>query len=253
MKKKLWTGLAVGVMMLGMNGVAFADNIYVLKDSWDGGAGNYLANLGHSVTANTVSLNDYSVYDQVWDLRYLNPITTTDVTAFTNFLQGGGNMYLTGEFSPNFDIRNNSVETFVSGLGAGTLNFIGAVFGTQSITREGQIVNSPNTFAELTFSAASLGAGASITNGFLVTEYGNTGAGSLLGWDFKDISLATNARMLVGLDINFFANNGQKWTENMATYLSGDAPAPAPVPVPATMLLMGTGLAGLIVARRKKK
>lgn len=38
-----------------------------------------------------------------------------------------------------------------------------------------------------------------------------------------------------------------------STKISSNAPAPAPVPEPATMLLMGTGLAGLAGARRKKK
>jgi hypothetical protein len=104
-------------------------------------------------------------------------------------------------------------------------------------------------YTTVNYQAASLGASAAITNGFLVTEYGNTGTGSLLGWDFNDINAAANARMLIGLDIEIFGN-GQGWTENMATYLAGDS---KPVPEPATMFLFGTGLAGLAGLRRKKK
>lgn len=251
-KKKLIVSIALIMSLFATAGSAIADSIYVIKQDNHGMISNaitQLTGIGHTVTSSSLTLSDYSMYDQVWDLRYYSAISADDTTAFTTYMKGGGNMYLTGEWSTAFDTRNNSLETFVNGLGAGSLNFTNAVAGMQRITTAGQVVNSPNDFSEISFNYASLGTGASVTNGFLVTEYDNTGTGSLIGWDFNDISAAVNARMLVGLDIEIFAN-GEKWTENMASYLSGN---PTPTPIPAAIWLFGAGFAGIAGLRRKKK
>ncbi len=58
-----------------------------------------------------------------------------------------------------------------------------------------------------------------------------------------DMSLLTN--------VTFTGYYGNE-TVSAAMYL-GEAPAPAPVPEPATMLLLGTGLAGLAGIRLRKK
>jgi hypothetical protein len=46
---------------------------------------------------------------------------------------------------------------------------------------------------------------------------------------------------------------GYQWEEGRLNYVFGLVEQPAPVPEPATMLLIGTGLAGLAAARRRRR
>ena len=214
-------------------------------------ARNSLTALGHTVTQGG-ALADYSTFDQVWDLRYNTNLNASEQTAMGNYLQGGGRMYLTGEHSGFDSVRNNSLVSFLNGTGAGPITLTGSVgHATQSITTAGQIVNNPNIFANVQFSAARTVAEAS--SGFLVTETSTgSGQGSLLGWDFGDIVGKSSARMLVGFDINMLSN-GQDWIENMSTYLgAGDSAEAVPEPASIAMWSMMGGI-GFIVRRKRKK
>jgi hypothetical protein len=227
----------------------FAFNIKVIDSGVSGhgmviNAKNQLTALGNTVTAGG-TLSDYSAFDQVWDLRYTGNLTAADITAMGSFLQSGGSMFLTGEHSGFNTSRNNSLVSFISGVGGGSITLSnGDVAGPQAITAAGQIVNSPNTFTSVAFSAANTVGATSTGNGFQVTALG-----SLLGWDFGDIAGSPNARMLVGFDIEMFqASNGEAWTENMVTYLDGPSSVPDSG---STVALVGVAMLGLVSVRRR--
>jgi hypothetical protein len=232
-----------------------AEMVYVIDSGVSGhnqvqNAINGLNSLGYAVSTGG-TLGDYTAFDQVWDLRYVGNLTSADITAMGDYLASGGRMYLTGEHSGFDSSRNISLVNFLNSVGAGPINLVGNVgYDIQDITAEGQIVNSPNSFADVTFNAARVAA--ETGSGFLVTEtFPDSGAGSLLGWDFGDIAGASSARMLVGFDIEIF-QNGTAWTENMATYLGAEQPV---VPEPTSIALWGLGTLamGVIVRRRKRK
>jgi hypothetical protein len=136
-------------------------------------------------------------------------------------------------------------------MGAGDVAYSSeAASNSQTFTAAGALLNTPNAFS----SVAYLGARrvTSGGTGFLVTE-SPAGAGSMVAWDFGDISGAPDARMIALWDIDVFrttTGNGVDWVENMATYL-GTAPMPQPVPEPSSVLLTGTGLAALWVLQRR--
>jgi hypothetical protein len=224
----------------------FAFNIKVIDTSGHGmvtAAKNQLTSLGHTITTGG-TLSDYSGFDQVWDLRYNVNLTAADITAMGSYLQSGGNLYLTGEHSGFNASRNNSLVSFISGVGGGSIALAnGNAVGAQTITAAGQIVNSPNTFSSVNFNSANTVTALDTGNGFQVTNLG-----SLLGWDFGDISGAANARMLVGFDIEIF-QNPTGWTQNMATYL-GDAPSNVPESG-STVALVGVAMLGLVLVRRR--
>ena len=212
----------------------YAYSIYVM-DSGHQGAVNVksvLTNLGHDVTAaGTNTLADYSSYDQVWDLRYPNSLTTADVNAMSTFLTEGGKLYLTGENS-SWDARNNSVINFVSNVGGGTLNYgtVTTVHSYQQITSTGQTkIGTPNSITQIYFrNARRMSAG----NGFLLTESEQNGYGSLIGWESSNIT--GNGKMLVGLDINMYDNtsadkhNNTHVIQNLTEFLGEASPIPEP-------------------------
>ncbi|MHC4159872.1 MAG: PEP-CTERM sorting domain-containing protein [Planctomycetota bacterium] len=246
MKRTVVLIVSVVLLLPGMGREAGAAIIKVIDQGVSGhskvaAARNHLIALGHTVTTGG-TLTDYSAFDQVWDLRYSANLGASDITAMGNYLVGGGRMYLTGEHSYFDSSRNTSLVNWTSSVGGGSLILAStSAGGSQPITAAGQIVNSPNLFASVAYSAARTTASAG--NGFLVTETSlGSGEGSLVGWDFGDIIGKPGARMLIGFDIEIF-QNGQNWTENMATYLA------APVPEPGTMMLLGLG--GLVLRRKR--
>lgn len=211
-------------------------------------ARNNLIAQGNTVTAGG-TLSDYSAFDQVWDLRYTGNLTAADVTAMGSYLASGGAMYLSGENSGYNLSRNNSLVSWISSIGGGTVTAANVeIHGSQLITAAGQIVNSPTPFTSLSFSGANAVGAAATGNGFQVTA-----AGTLLGWDFGDIAGASGARMLVGFDIELFRNNSAEWTRNMVTYLGASAPAPAVPDSAATVMMIGLALCSIAAVRRSRK
>lgn len=246
-------GLACLAVLVAMEGQSQADAIYVIDAGYShsriNDAKNHLTNLGHTLT-NGGTLSDYSTYDQVWDLRYNSALGASDISAMGAYLAAGGRMYLTGEHS-GFDGRNNSLVSFLSAVGAGALSLSGGTSTSELITPDGAVVNSPNLFSSVSYGATRTVAEA--TDGFLVTSVdgSNTSTGSLVGWDFNDISGASNARMLVGFDIEIFLS-GQNWTENMATYLAGPQ-VPEPGSLIAMLSLASFGAGAVVFRRRRSK
>ena len=252
MQRLIWMLPIALLVVLVCTQVSSAANILVIKVysyPQSTNAINHLNSLGHTVTVGG-TLANYSAFDQVWDLRFAKKLTEVDVDAMGNFLRGGGSMYMAGEGSA-YDARNNSLRSFVSSVGGGTVSLIGDARGSQSITAQGQAVNSPNVFGSVSFHYARTSATAG--SGFLVTEQGvgSGRGGSLVGWDLGDISGSPDARMLVGFDIEIF-QNGVQWTENMATYLGDESPGSS-VPEPSTFILALLATIGLSFYRRRRR
>ena len=208
------------LMCISISAITLADEIYVLGSGHSGitSARVQLGLLGHLVTIGE-PLTDYSGYDQVWDLRYSIEITPADRNAMEDFLQVGGRIYLSGE-NGAFQARNNSINGFLVQIGAGTVSFIGNSQNTttQIFTSDGAVVNSLHPSHDATyFFARTVSPPA---NSFLVTETDpGSGVGSLIGWDFGDISEHPNARLLLGYDIEIFESNGLDFTENVSFFL----------------------------------
>lgn len=257
-KNKYTIRVFAAILLAGLSSSAHSLSIYVINTGVSGhsmvqSAVNGLNNLGHTVSAGN-TLADYSAYAQVWDLRYDATLGAADTTAMGSYLAGGGRMYLTGEHTGFNASRNDSLTGWVFSIGGGSmvLNNVNHN-GTQNFTAAAQAVglhNSPNALVGVNTLAANTVGAASITQGFLATfDPQATTQGSVVGWDFGDITGAQAARMLIGFDIELFGN-GQDWTENMVTYLG--APSNA-VPEPSMLALMGICVAGLAFTRRRMK
>ncbi|MDD5758634.1 MAG: PEP-CTERM sorting domain-containing protein [Desulfobulbaceae bacterium] len=195
MKKTLLAGLAVGVMMFGMVGVASATTIFKISDV-------------------SFVKNGYNTGNFTWNIDAAASIADISLS------EGQNQSFDFGIFKPN------------QGRGAADLTEVDS-FNVSLIidppnATEG---DTPNVIANYksnkSFDKYSVDFGATQT-----ITFGNGGAYELSFCDLTDIG-----------------NMGeQNLTANIK--LISDS---APVPEPATMLLMGTGLAGLIGARRKKK
>ena len=235
---------------------ALAGNILVVgestSDTWALAVKGHLNAFGDTATISATVPGSLSGYDQVWDVRWNTAISSSDKSAFGTYLADGGRMFVIGE-TPALATRDNSVLSFLHDTGAGTLTLDSATLvGTQSqtVTTAGQIVNHPNSFTDVYFSGA--GAVTNAGNGFLVTQIA-PGKGSIVGWDFGDISGKSQARMLACFDTQVLSNlsgwsatDARNWTRNMRDYLN----APL-VPLPTTAGLAAAGLLLIAGARRR--
>jgi hypothetical protein len=151
-----------------------------------------LINGGNTVTiVDSVVSGDLPNYNQVWSIRPLNILSSADSSAFTDYLNQGGKLILSGEHGNYSGAGNASLASFIESKGGGELNLVTfASNDTQTLTDGTQV----------TYGTA----GASTNSGtgeFLST---NNTDGSAIVWDAADLGLsAADAKLAMILDINY--------------------------------------------------
>lgn len=252
--KKFLAGLATGLFMFGMVGMAnatlilsgdsnignpingtsgasidpgnstFFGNILgagsnvLIQDEYYSGSGytstnainNYYNGLGgvsSSLFSGTVGGADLAGVDLFISILPSNDYLASEISAFSNFLSGGGTLFFMGENAQYFTVENSRINTALTSLGSAMQ--LGSASIDAGFHQTINIDADPFTAGVNTF-----------TYGY--TSNVVTGGTSLLRTAYNNTT--------------FVAYEGA-----------------ASVPEPATMLLLGTALAGMAVATRRKK
>jgi hypothetical protein len=221
---------------------------------------NKLTTGGFTVTSNAgVPAGSLATYQQIWDTRFNQiPLSASDITAYTTYLAGGGNLFLMGENS-GFATRDASIVSFIAAVGGGV---IALSTPNNSVTVRSPFatgITNPFTFlaANGTSSAGSYGAIAADANGIAPAIV--YGPGSLTG--------AMAGSLIVVFDVNFLDSsadaNSQQLTTNLISYLAAPvAVAPLHPPAPAVLtptlstwafLMLAAGLITIASRRLRKK
>ena len=93
-----------------------AEDVYIVHNNYGNTHSkwkNRLEDAGHTVTSSQSTLSDYSGYEQVLDLRFLNS-HTFDTDDYKAVLQNGGTIILNGENNNAvFRTRNTAIQDFI--------------------------------------------------------------------------------------------------------------------------------------------
>jgi len=175
-----------------------ADSVLILHASYgntETNIGSRLLAEGHSVTYSTGGVpSSVSSYQQIFDLRYNNAYSASEITVLNNFVKNGGFLMMNGENS-GFATRNNSIASVISTLGGGTLTF-GS--GNNSYT----VINSKFTNDTGTITGA---AGSSLINskGQYVFKDTSGNIGGMI-WQAADLGSGYSGAVFVTADINMW-------------------------------------------------
>lgn len=213
----------------------------------------------HQAVGNTVTVvSDIPVslsgYSQVWDVRFSNnfALTGAQQSQYMGFLQGGGGMFLMGE-NDFFMPRNTSIFDFVNQLGGGVLgpNLVGGCDGIQNVIGAFQ---GPNTVTSVNFPCS--GVVGSKGTGSWITERADHSGGSGVAWGLGNLANALAGALTVVFDVNFMQNQYgedlQNLTKNLIGFIGDQVDPPNNVSEPAGVALVGLGLLGLGLSRRRK-
>ncbi len=208
---------------------------------------------GNTVTTITTGVVPGSLAGeiQVWDIRCTTDLTAGEITTYTTYLQGGGSLFVMGENVSFGASRDNSILTFIAGLGGGTLTLTSSA---NSQTAQPPFTG-PNALTTVTFRAIG-GTTTSGTGAFGTKDTSNFGG--VLAFGPGSLSGAAAGTLIIVFDVNFLDNahtaSEIALTNNLIAYLAAPVPIVG-VPAPPTLILtlMGMLAAGALALRRRTR
>lgn len=195
------------VCVLAQN-TALADNVLIIDAQYSTVTANVQGRLeaaGHTVTVTTDTSQVPTTtgsFQQVWDLRYQNALTSAEVSSYSQFITAGGFAYFTTENPGCCMSRNNSIAALVTSLGGGSTQ-IGPGWAAN-------VVSNVNTTYMTTGLTVNFAAIAAIVNGqgipLISDANGNVAAMSWIG-RAGALGSGVTGTIITVADINWLDNS----------------------------------------------
>ena len=158
--------------------------------------------VGHSVTSSGQSYpSDVSAIDQLWDIRFANALSSSEITKLKTILSNGGTVYLLGEHA-GFMTRNNSIISFIKDVGGGDVVY-GGRSGTNFHIVESAF-RSPNNVINIYEPASSYLS--NLGNGTAISKTAN-GQVFTAVWNSDDLSASYPGKIVLVLGVNIFSTH----------------------------------------------
>lgn len=239
MKKGLLAGLAVGVMMFGMTGIANATSVAVNTTdwhmkSWQGGT-SVITQESDGVKftpGNIWRTNEQFINNTAHDF--------SNSSIYFKFMASGGGAFMDANVGLIFDDQPTVFQT--------ESQIVGSHYTTGNPFYSYMINNSQWYYSKLTITPDQKYSFFLYANGFEGTSGSqllDTNSGVIANNEWANIG---NAKIFASIGDNRYPGYDQWYKLGEVSYDSA-----APVPEPATILLFGTGIAGLVASRRRKK
>lgn len=218
-----------------------------------------LAAAGYTVTVSTSGIPSGSLsnYKQIWDVRFQNQLTSSEISNYVAYLQGGGSLFLLGE-GTQVPLRNSSIFDVVIAAG-GQVTSSGFTLANNNQTVNAPFNSNKNTISTVTYAycggipIGDIGSATAITQD-------SANLATALRWGPGTMTSATSGTLITVFDVNpiYTGTDQPLFIENLIEYLAAPSGAPTtPAAVPTLgewgMIFLASLLAMFGIRRMRRQ